>query len=382
MRVTILTNYFPPDGGSGARLVGEFAHYLASRGDVVEVWCPQPSYHVLHQPEPAGITVRRIGSPLPAVLPHSLRRGIEHLIRPLLLAAGRGPGPDVLYVWLPPPALLPVAATLRARFGCRVVCHVQDLFPFNVQDTGVLPWKPAVEALERLLRPFYGVSDQIVVHAPSAEAYFANLGLSCICLPNWLTVPATPTSTAVDKAPFHVVYAGVMGLAQGVQAFLDAAAILVRNPAIRFTVAGDGACRSLMEDQIASRGLSNVALYPMLLPEAYRRLVDDANLFVVSLKGTVRYPVIPSKIGDAMASGKPICASLPVGDAAQMVRCSGAGIVVPPDSGEELARGISQLAADPVGCQAMGLTGHSYALNHLNGEVVLPRLREILLPPR
>ncbi len=383
MRATILTNYFPPDGGSGARLVGEFAQYLARSGDVVEVWCPQPSYHVHHDPQPAGVTVRRSGPPLPAGLPHSLRRGIEHVIRPLLLAGSRGLRPDVLYVWLPPPALLPVAAMVRARFDCRVVCHVQDLFPHNVQDTGVLSWKPAVEALERLLRPFYGVADQIVVHAPSAQAYFANLGLPCSCLPNWQVVPdMPPAQRGGGDGPFHVVYAGVLGLAQGVQAFLDAAAILAQNPAIRFTVAGDGVWRSRVEEQIVRRGLTNVTLFPMLLPDAYRRLVSDANLFVVSLKGSVRYPVIPSKIGDAMALGRPICASLPEGDAADLIRSSGAGIVVPPDSGEALARGIALLACDPGACRAMGKVGHGYALAHLNDRVVLPQLRQLLLPPR
>jgi colanic acid biosynthesis glycosyl transferase WcaI len=378
LRVTILTNYFPPEGGSGSRLVGSFARYLVEQGDSVEVHCPYPSYHPSRSDVPGGVRICRRGAPLPAILPHRLRRGLEHLVRPLLLASAGGQRPDVVYVWLPPPALLPAAALVGRRLNCPVVMHVQDLFPFNAQDTGVLRSSTLADTLERMVRPFYRTAREVVVHAPSAASYFAGLGVPCRHLHNWVDVPPGPPDPPKLSVPFHVVFAGVMGLAQGLHSILEAATQLRDDRRFQFTLAGDGARRNEIEETVAQRQLTNVTLQPMLQSDAYLRLVADADLFLVSLAPMVRYPVIPSKIGDAMAAGRPILAALPEGDAAELILSSGAGVVVPPAYGTKLADAIVTLAQDSSRCRAMGLAGHAYARIHLNTEVVLPKLRNVL----
>ncbi len=379
LRVTILTNYFPPEGGSGSRLVGQFARYLATRGDAVDVYCPQPSYHVSHDQIPAGIRIHRRLAPLPTQLPHRLRRGLEHLVRPLLLAAATGASPDVIYVWLPPPALVPAAILLGRRLRCPVVMHVQDLFPFNALDTGALHSTTLANAMERLLRPLYCRAREVVVHAPSAVSYFAGLGVPCRHLPNWVDVPPGPPAPPTLGRPLHLVFAGVMGLAQGLHSILEAATQLRQDSRFRFTFAGDGVRRPEIEQEVARRQITNVTLQPMLQPDAYRRLVADADIFLVSLAPTIKYPVIPSKIGDAMAAGRPIIAALPEGDAADLLRISGAGLVVPPGYGSMLAQAIQELADNPERLSAMGHAGYRYAQTHMATAVVLPQLREILL---
>lgn len=379
MQVTILTNYFPPEGGSGSRLVGRFARFLVDQGDTVEVCCPQPSYHVRQGTDPEGLRICRRGAPLPAFLPYRLRRGFEHLVRPLLLATAASSRPDVIYAWLPPPALLPAAALLGQRLRCPVVMHVQDLFPLNALDTGALHSTTAAHAMERMMRPLYRRAREIVVHAPSAVSYFAGLGVPCRHLPNWVDVPEIPPEPPALSVPFHVVSAGIMGLAQGFRSILEAAALLRRDSRFRFTLAGDGIRRAEVEREVARRQLTNVTLQPMLQPDAYRRLVADADLFLVSLAPTVMYPVIPSKFGDAMAAGRPVLGVLNEGDAADLLRTSGAGAVVPPAAGPQLAQAIQNLAQDPDRCRTMGRAGHNYARTHLASDVVLPKLREVLL---
>jgi colanic acid biosynthesis glycosyl transferase WcaI len=379
LRVTILTNYFPPEGGSGSRLVGRFARYLLEQGDSVEVHCPHPSYHLSNSEVPRGLRVCRRGSPLPALLPHRLRRGLEHLVRPLLLASATGQRPDVVYVWLPPPALLPAAALVGRRLNCPVVMHVQDLFPFNALDTGAIHSTTLANTLERTVRPFYRAASQVVVHAPSAVSYFAGLGIPCCHLYNWVDMPPSPPDPPQLSTPFHIVFAGVLGLAQGLHAILEAATQLRSDNRFRFTFAGAGARRHELEEAVAQRQLTNVTMQPMLQSDAYCRLVADADLFLVSLAPTVRYPVIPSKIGDAMAASRPILGALPEGDAADLLRTSGAGVVVPPAYGTQLADAIGMLAQDPSRCRAMGLAGQNYARTHLAADRVLPRLRNVLI---
>jgi len=312
-------------------------------------------------------------------LPHRLRRGFEHLVRPLLLAAAAGSRPDVVYVWLPPPALLPAATLVGRRLRCPVVLHVQDLFPFNALDTGALNSTTVANAMERMARPFYRNAQEIVVHAPSAVSYFAGLGVPCRHLHNWVDVAQVPPEPPQLSMPFHLVFAGVMGLAQGFHSILEAAAQLRDDNRFRFTLVGDGVRRREVEDEVARRKLVNVALQPMLEADAYRRLVADADLFLVSLTPNIRYPVIPSKIGDAMAAGRPILAALPEGDAADLIRDSGAGVVVPPAYGTRMAEAIIAIAKDPSTARQMGLDGHAFARRNLASDRVLPELRQVLL---
>ena len=181
-------------------------------------------------------------------------------MRPLLLASAGRTSPDVVYVWLPPPALLPVATLVGRRLNCPVVMHVQDLFPFNALDTGAIHSTTLANALERTLRPFYRGAREVVVHAPSALSYFAGLGVPCRHLHNWVDVPPRPPDPPQLSMPFHVVFAGVLGLAQGLHSILEAATQLRDDNRFRFTLAGDGARRHELEAAVAQRQLTNVAL--------------------------------------------------------------------------------------------------------------------------
>jgi len=53
--------------------------------------------------------------------------------------------------------------------------------------------------------------------------------------------------------------------------------------------------------------------------------------------------VIPSKIFESMGMGLPIVLSLPEGEAAQLIRDSGAGLVVQPENPQVLADAILRL---------------------------------------
>ncbi len=402
MRILILTNYFPPEGGSGARLVGELAAYLARSGDSVQVLCPRPSYHVTDHPVPHGVEIVRRGAPLPHALPHLWRRGLEHLLRPLALATVRGLAPpDVVYAWFPPPVMAPLAVHLAEKLHAPLVLHVQDLFPFNAIDTGALPSPTVGRFLERTLRPTLARASTVLVHAPSAAAYFAALGRVTEVVPNWVSLPHQPGDGGPHQpgdggthqpgdggthqpgdGGVEVLFAGVLGLAQDGQVILDAAERLRDQPEIRFTLVGDGAQSRSLAAELEQRRLPNVVLRPMVPPGEYRRLVDAADLFLVTLRSSIRYPVIPSKIGDAMAAGKALVAALPDGDGAALVRSSGAGLVVPAGDGTALAQAIASLAADPARRRIFGHSGQTYAATHLAAEVVLPRLRSILTAAR
>ena len=66
------------------------------------------------------------------------------------------------------------------------------------------------------------------------------------------------------------------------------------------------------------------------------------------------------------------------GEAAEILRASGAAVVVGPEDVEALAAAVSQLAADPGLRSALGSRGRPYAAKHYDRRVLAARYLELL----
>jgi glycosyltransferase involved in cell wall biosynthesis len=227
----------------------------------------------------------------------------------------------------------------------------------------------------------------VLVHAPGAGDYFRANGVAAVThLPNWVGTARfaghDPSEARQELLPglegkLVALFAGVLGPAQGLDSLVALAAALQDREDIRFVFAGEGACRAWLAREV--RALSNVTLLPFQPPEVYPRLVAASDVFLVSLSARVRYPVIPSKIGDGLAAGKALLAALPGGDAATLVRDAQAGVVVEPGDAAGLARALCELAGSPRLRARLGESGRRFARTHLERELVLARARSLLV---
>ena len=74
---------------------------------------------------------------------------------------------------------------------------------------------------------------------------------------------------------------------------------------------------------------------------------------------------IPSKIFEILACNRPILASLE-GEAAEILRASGAAVVVPPEDVNALGRRLRSLAGDSAGRAALAARGRPYVAEHFD----------------
>ena len=130
-----------------------------------------------------------------------------------------------------------------------------------------------------------------------------------------------------------------MGVKQGLDVVLDAALQTRSNPAIVYLLVGDGAMRPHLEARARALGLDNVRIVPLLDHERFLRLLAAADVCLVTQQRTVADVVFPSKVLTLLAAGKPVIASVTGGSAvANVISGAGAGMVVPPEDGDALAR--------------------------------------------
>ena len=170
-----------------------------------------------------------------------------------------------------------------------------------------------------------------------------------------------------------VVHAGNMGVKQGLEVVLGAAA--GADPDVTWVLVGDGAVRPALEREAAARGLRSVRFLP-LQPEArFQELLATTDIALVTQQRTVADIVFPSKVLTLLAAGRPTVASVGASsEVARVVREAGAGLVVPPEDPAALRDAVLRLRDDPDARARMGAAGRAYARTHWDRARILPAM--------
>ncbi|MFQ5724262.1 MAG: glycosyltransferase family 4 protein [Terriglobia bacterium] len=404
MRVLLLTDAFPPEVRSSSHLMYELAEDLQARGHQVSVVTCRPRYNLAPPgPEPSakrvetenmnGLQVTRLATPAIHNVGH-WRRGLGLLWLPVAFRRGarRLVRPDVTYVYSPPLTLGLAAHWLSQRWKIPFVLNVQDLFPQNVIDLGALRNPLLIGFFRALERFLYRRAAALALHSAGNADWVRQTGLEASkvhVIPNWVDTERHRPALTQDQNPFRrrwglegrfvVLFAGVMGYAQDMEAIVEAAARLADEPRVVFLLVGDGGERAGLEKRMRELRLANVRLLPFVPREEYPALVAACDLGLVTLKKTMKTPVVPSKLPTYMASARPVIASVnPESDAVELVRRAGCGLVVPPGDPGGMAAAIRQLLSHPAQSKAMGERGRRYAVEQLSRSACVEKIERLL----
>jgi glycosyltransferase involved in cell wall biosynthesis len=144
---------------------------------------------------------------------------------------------------------------------------------------------------------------------------------------------------------FILLYAGLHGLAQGLDQVLAAAESFGEYPNVQFVLVGDGPEKQHLVQRATRAGLRNVRF---LDPRPARQIppfVASADVVLVPLKMELQ-GAVPSKLYEAMASGRPVIL-IADGEPAEIVQQHQAGLVVRSGDTENLVRSIKTLCSQP-----------------------------------
>jgi len=177
---------------------------------------------------------------------------------------------------------------------------------------------------------------------------------------------------------FVILYAGNIGLSQGLENVLLAAEQLSRNPDILFVFVGDGTGRAGLIAEAQKRKLGNVLFLPFQPRSRLPEVLASGDVGLAVLKRGIGIQSLPSKIFSILASGRPVLASVDERSAtADLVRRSEAGICVPPENPESLARAVLDLRSTPERLRKLGENGRGYAIRNHSPESAAARFEEL-----
>lgn len=182
----------------------------------------------------------------------------------------------------------------------------------------------------------------------------------------------------VGEGDFVAAFTGAHGIANGLDAVLDAAAVLQRRERrnIKLVFIGDGREKDRLAARARSEGLNNCLFFPPMkktvLAEITGRL--DCGLMILANIPAFYYGTSPNKFFDYLAAGLPIINNYP-GWLADLIGQNNCGVVVAPQSADELASALLRLADDPLmraemGRNARALGEREFAREKLAGRFV------------
>jgi glycosyltransferase involved in cell wall biosynthesis len=400
MRVLLLTDAFPPEVRSSSHLMSELAEDLARRGHSVAVVTCAPRYNLAPgdagrawsaREKMSGVEVVRVPAPAIHHVSH-WRRGLGQLLLPVAFyrAARRLARPDVILAYSPPLTLGVAAHWLAGRRGSAFVLNLQDLFPQNAIDLGALRHPLLIAFFRWLERYVYARAAAISVHSPGNAAWLRARGVAADKLhviPNWVDLEPFAREEGGRRFRrelglgdrFVVLFAGVVGYAQDMEMIVEAVARLAGEPQVVFLLVGDGSERAGVGRRVRELGLNNVRLLPFVSREDYPALVAASNVGLVTLKKTMKTPVVPSKLATYMAAARPAIASLnPESDACALIREADCGLLVPPGDAEALAVAVRRLLEHPQQAADLGARGRDFARAHLARPVCTAQYESLL----
>ena len=404
MNVLILTEAFPPEIRSASHLLYELAESLVEKGSKVTVVTRFPKDYInkadrkytgrlFLREKMGGINVIRLNSF--SFLRHiPLIRGLSQFILSGLLVIGGiiSGRQDIILAYSPPLPLGISAYLLSIIKKAPFIFNVQDIFPQSVIDLGLLKSKVLIKISEALEKFIYKKARYITVHSEGNRENIISKKVNpekVIIIYNWVDTDLIKPAKNQDNnfrrknnlsSKFVVSFAGVMGFAQGLDIVISCAELLKSYKDILFLLVGDGVKKDGLIKKAEDMQLNNIKFLPPQPREIYPCVLFASDICLVTLDKSVKTPVVPAKLLNIIASGRPVVASMNLkGDAPKIIRDAKCGYCVEADDADGFSKAILKLYNNPKLRDEFGMNGRKYVVEHFSRKVCIEKYEKLFL---
>lgn len=361
MHVLVLNEYFPPDTSATAKNAALVVGALAERHRVT-VLAGRPSYdpterhppYLLRREVCGNLTVERVGS---TAFPRFGMKGrVSNYLSYLALAIPRAlaVNPDVIVAMTDPP-IEGIAGALVSRLSGRpFVYNLRDMYPDMALGGEIVRPASWVHRWEELHRRALRRAARVIVLGEDMRERILAKGID----PARISVvrdavPFTETLPPFDHPVvneirgsfrFVLVHAGNLGFYGAWQTLIKAAQML-EPEGIGLVFIGEGARKSQIED--AARGCSNVRFLPFRPASELPYVMAAGDLHVVTVKRGLEGVVVPSKVYNILAAGRPLLAvATQETEVARFAERDGCGLAADPDDPGAVAEAVRSVLFD------------------------------------
>ena len=421
-KLVFINRCYWPDSEATGQLLTELCEFLAPRWDVSAV-VGQPNWEtekeafvrsglqirngveihrLLHSTLPKGQRFARVRNLISFTLAvrkwgKGLQAGKPSPPAPLPEGEGRDSKGGATIICETDPFLLPlVVGPLARRTKSRVIYYLQDIYPDVAVAVGVATNNFFIRMLRSRLKREYMRADAIVVLDEDMRDRLVGWGVPADRLkivPNWMDCSVVKPIKSNNpfrlehgvEDRFVVMHSGNMGMTQRLDVLVGAMRIVADGVSdstggeseggqrlrrlngdgtecrVTLMMVGNGAKRAALEEQ--ARGEVNIRFLDYQPRDSLSASLSAADLHVVSMDQSITGCLAPSKLYGILASGTPVLAIVPKGNAVwRLVEQEKIGWNVEPGDTAGIAQAIRDAESlDRSQLQAMGNRGRVLA---------------------
>lgn len=403
MKILFLTQYCPPEVGAPQNRIFEFAKQLKKFGHDVSILTALPNYPkgeifeeyrgkkvVLEEIDGIKIVRTNIYATKDKSFYKRLRNYLSFTFSSVFQGSKYIECQDVIITESPPLFLGWSGYVLSKRKKAKFVFNVSDLWPESAVKLGVLNNKLFIKMSTWLEEFCYRKASAVTGQTKGIVNNIVNRGFDKNKVhlitngvdTNLFTKQNRDESFRKElgiEDKFSICYAGIHGLAQGLEVIIDAAERLKDKSDIQFVFIGDGPEKKKLIDLTQQKGLNNITFVPVQPKSNMPKIIASMDATVIPLKRLDLFRgALPSKMFEALASELPIVLAVE-GEAETLINEAKAGITVEPENSKEIAEAVIKLYEDEELTNTLGKNGRKYVMENYSRDVITKRFEKILL---
>lgn len=402
-KILFITQYFPPETGAAQNRLFELAVRLQKKEMQVSVLTDMPNYPEMivkngyknkfyFFEEMDGLKIYRsyIFVKKTKSIAFRLLNYFSFVFSSLLIGLFKTQSYNFIFCESPPIFLGITAIILSKIKKAKLIFNVSDLWPESAEKLGLIKNKSLLYITTKLEEFTYknsflitgqtqGIVENISKRFPRKKIYWLKNGVDIKSFDSIIINNDWREKNNFDKNDFLLIYAGILGYAQGLEIIIYAAEKLKNYPNIKFLIFGDGPERRkliLLKDKLS---LNNIYFYEPVPKNEIRHIIKSVDAAIVPLKNIELFKgAIPSKILEILALEKPILLGVN-GEARELFINSGkCGLYFEPENFEILAEKILKLYGSEELLNELGKNGNDYIRNNFNSEQIAENFWNLL----
>ena len=403
LRILYLSQYFPPEVGATQSRAFDMVNYLVEQGLKVTVITEFPNH-------PSGVipsrysgkfyereTVNNIDIIRVWVKPSRKKNFVNRIIfyltycvNAILAGLVLKEKYDLILATSPPLFTALSGLILHWTKRAKYIVEIRDLWPESAISLGELNNKIAIKCAKKLEELCYLHADNIIVVTNGIQTRLQADGVSAQKI--------TLIENGADTDKFHflsdirnkirldqnwqdkfvVLYAGTLGVAQGLELVIKAARELSERPDIHFLFIGEGPVKSYLMLLTKNWKLRNITFMAEIPRDLIPSYLSAADIALVPLREIELFQgVVPSKLFDAWACECPVILGVD-GEARQLLESCQGGFFVIPENVDSLVTTLLSAVQNIQTLPEMGKRGRIFTVENFSRQAQAQKLITII----
>jgi glycosyltransferase involved in cell wall biosynthesis len=395
-RIIILTQYYPPETGAPQNRLHSLSKFMVKNAIEVTVVTAMPNYpkNEIFPLYRGHYSVREIIDEVSVYRTWIFVNSSRGILSRLLNYFSFVGTSFIKMLQLPkaefivcesPPLFLGMTAVIIAKLkGSKLVFNVSDLWPESAEKLNIINNRFLIGLAYHLESWIYknaflisaqtkGIVQNIQFRFPKKKVVWFPNGVDIDFFEGEHELIDWRTKLQMPEESLVVLYAGIIGHAQGLEVIIQAAENVKSSP-VSFVIVGDGPEKNKLVRMTHEKGLLNVHFFPNLEKAKIPSLIKACDAYIVPLlKLDLFKGAIPSKLFEPLSMGKPILLGVD-GEAKELFIDEGkGGLFFEPENPKQLAQGILTLLLDKTLRLALGESGKKYVKTNFDRQNIHKR---------